>query len=285
MNVSSVRRPIGRRRLRAMLGGASAAILMTFGVGVAVVQSAAPAAAATVSFSQCNGHEATAEGAATASTCSVTIVNTIDATGDASAVVYVRACALGACTGDITSSDDVINAVHQCNNSNNAGGSATVCSVDIINNISASAPAAATALTLNQCVGSGGGDPAALMTGCIESTQGSATVTQCNGSGNGGGATMVCNATGTTSAAFPVTVDQCNGSENGGGSTVTCTVSITTNVIDTDLNTPGGEAPGGETPGGGTPGGGTPGGTPGATPGSGTPFSIPTFPGFDTDLT
>jgi len=189
MPVSSVSRPMGRRRLRAMLGAASAAILMTFGVGIAVVQSAAPAAAATVSFSQCNNHEAMAPGAATASTCSVTIVNTIDATGDSSAVVYVRACALGLCTGDVTSTDDVINAVHQCNASNNAGGSATVCSVDIINNISASAPAAATALTLNQCVGSGAGDPAALMTGCIESTQGYSDVDNTPGGETPGGET------------------------------------------------------------------------------------------------
>ena len=286
MNDSSVSRPVGRRRLRSMLVGASAAILMTVGIGVAVVQSAPPAGAATVSFSQCNGHESAPPIAALSVTCSVSIVNTIDANGGTSAVAYLRVCTDNVCTGDVTSSSDVINAVHQCNNSDNAGGSATVCSVDIVNNISLSAPAAATAVTVNQCNGSGNGG-GGLVTGCIPSSQGNPTVTQCNGSGNGGGATLVCAASGTTSAAFPMIVDQCNGSENGGGSTVTCTVSITTNVIDTDLiNTPGGGTPGGETPGGGTPGGGTPGvGTPGTTPGGGTLFEIPTFTDtFDTGL-
>jgi hypothetical protein len=278
MTDSSVSRPVRRRRLRALLGGASAAILMTFGIGVAVVQSAAPAAAATVSFSQCNAHEAAAEGAALSVNCSISIVNTITKDGGTSAVVYVRSCTLAGCTGDITNSNDVINAVHQCNGSDNGGGSATTCSVDIVNNISVGAPASATALTLNQCVGSGGGG-GSLMTGCDQSTQGGATVTQCNGSGNGGGATMVCTAFGSTSATFPVTVDQCNGSENGGGSTVTCTTSITTNVIDTNV----GGTPGGETPGGGTSGPGAEGGTGG---GGGSPFDIPGFPGtFDISLT
>jgi hypothetical protein len=286
MTNSSDSRPAGRRRIRGLIGVLAAAALMTVGVTAAVVQSSAePAEAATVSFSQCNGHEAGPAGAATAVNCSVTIVNTINALGGTSAVAYVRSCALEVCTGDITSSTDVINAVHQCNASNNGGGSATTCSVDIINNISASAPAAATALTLNQCVGSGQGG-GALMTGCIESTQGSPTVTQCNGSGNGGGATMVCTASGTVSAAFPISVDQCNGSENGGGSTVNCTVTITTNVIDTDVGgTPGGETPGGGTPGGGeTPGGGTPGATPGGGPGTGLfDFLVPGLgtPGID----
>jgi hypothetical protein len=245
------------------------AALVAIGLGaVAVEHDTTPASAATVSFSQCNGHESGPPGGAALSvTCSVSIVNTIDATGGTSAVVYLRTCTLNGCTGDISSSSDVINAVHQCNDSDNAGGSATICTVDIVNNISANAPAPATALTVNQCNGSGQGG-GANVEACISSAQGSPSVSQCNGSGNGGGGTLVCTASGTTSASFPVTVDQCNGSENGGGSTVTCSTTITTNVTDTHTGpsiptTPPTDTP--TTPGSGsptTPGSGTPGGTP-----------------------
>jgi hypothetical protein len=176
---------------------------------------------------------------------------------------------LNACTGDTTSSSNVINAVHQCNGSDNVGGSTTICSVDIVNNISENAPAAATALTLNQCIGSGGGG-GTNMTACIPSSQGSPTVAQCNGSGTGGGGMMTCTASGTTSASFPVSVDQCNGSENGGGSFVTCATTMTTNVLDTSIGG-GSGTPGGQTPGAPTAGG------PGTL--TGTPFgSVPTAP-------
>jgi hypothetical protein len=264
-----------QRRTRRALGRFFAAFcvaaMAALGLSAVVLEAGTTSAdAATVSFSQCNGHEAGVAGAALSVTCSVSIVNTIDATGGTSAVTYLRVCTLDGCTGDVTNTNDVINAVHQCNNSDNGGGSNTVCSVDIVNNISANAPAPATALTLDQCNGSGQGG-GANVNACIPTSQGSPAVTQCNGSGNGGGATLVCTASGTTSAAFPVSVDQCNGSENGGGSTVTCSVTMTTNIIDTSV--PGGGTPGGGTPGGGTPGGGTPGGgTPGGgTPGGGTP--------------
>lgn len=199
-------------------------------------------------------------------TCSISIVNTITPSGGTSAVVVVRSCTLNACTGDTTSTSNVINAVHQCNGSDNVGGSTTICSVNIVNNISGIAPAAATALTLNQCIGSGGGG-GTNMTACIPSSQGSPTVAECNGSGTGGGGMMTCTASGTTSSAFPIAVDQCNGSENGGGSFVTCTTTMTTNVLDTSVGngsgTSGGQAPG-------TPTSGTP---------TGTPFgSVPTAP-------
>jgi hypothetical protein len=176
-------------------------------------------------------------GAPLSVTCSISIVNTINASGGTSAVVYLRTCTLNGCTGDTASSSDVIDAVHQCNGSDNVGGSTTICSVDIVNNISVSAPGAPTTLTLNQCIGSGGGG-GTNMTACIPSSDGSATVTQCNKSGNGGGGMMTCTASGTISTAFPVTVDQCNGSENGGGSFVTCATTITTNVVDTGISPP-----------------------------------------------
>ena len=245
-----------RPRTAVALLGAFAFVVLGI-TSVLTLGATSPASAATVSFSQCNARNAGIGGAPLSVTCSVSIVNTIDASGGTSAVVYTRVCTLNACTGDTTNSSDVINAVHQCNGSDNVGGSATVCSVDIVNNISIAAPAAATALTLNQCIGSGGGG-GTNMTACIPSSSGSATVVQCNGSGTGGGGLMNCTASGTVSASFPVSVDQCNGSENGGGSSVTCSTTITTNVVDTSVGGPG-------TPGAGTPGVGT------GSPGSGTP--------------
>lgn len=275
MSISMIVRPHGRRRFRILAAVFSAAIFAT-GLSAVVLESASTSAsAAMVSFSQCNGHEAGPAGAALTVACSVNIINTIDATGGTSTVVFNRVCTLDGCTGDIASPSDVINAVHQCNNSDNGGGSTTVCSVNIVNNISRSAPAAATAITVNQCNGSGAGGGGNI-TACIPSSQGSPTVTQCNGSGNGGGAMMTCNASGTSSSDFPVTVDQCNGSENGGGSTVTCTVSMTTNIIDTSAkpDTPPTGTPGGPDTGGGT--GGPSAGTPGTgTPGTGTDTGIP----------
>jgi len=271
MKLSTIERP-RRRRYARIFAAAFAAILVTAGLTSAVlVTDTEPAAAATVSFSQCNAHAADPSGAALSVTCDITIVNTVDATGGTSAVVYTRVCTLGGCTGDISSSSDVINAVHQCNGSNNEGDSTTICSVDITNNIYTSGGGTATALTLNQCVGSGGGG-GTLTTGCIESTTTGATVTQCNGSVDGGGGSITCSASGTSSAAFPVTVDQCNGSERGGGSFMTCTASITNNVFDTDTGAvpPAGSTPGTSAPTGGTPGTGTPEG-PGTPPNAVTP--------------
>ncbi len=280
----------GRTRLHKpfrLLGALFVAALVAIGLSAVAVETATTSAsAATVSFSQCNGHESGPPGGAALSvTCSISVVNTIDATGGTSAVVYDRTCTLNGCTGDISSSSDVINAVHQCNDSDNAGGSATTCTVDIVNNISANAPAPASALTLNQCNGSGQGGGANVVA-CISSAQASPAVSQCNGSGNGGGATLVCTASGTTSASFPVTVDQCNGSENGGGSTVTCSTTITTNVVDTHTGptiptTPPSDTPttpGSETPGGTPTNGGGANGSANDVPGTG----IPTFDRFET---
>ena len=245
--VPSVSHRCGRARLLMVVVAAVALVVGFF--AVAVESALSPAVAAEVSFSQCNGRGAGVDGAPLSVTCSVSIVNTIDATGASSSVVYVRNCTLNACTGDTVSSSDVITAVDQCNGSDNVGGSATVCTVDIVNNISIDAPAAPTPLTVNQCVGSGGGG-GTNMTACVPSSQPSPTVTQCNGSGNGGGGLMNCTASGTQSASFPVTVNQCNGSENGGGSSVTCTTTITNNVVDTTEES---TVPGGSTvPGTGT---------------------------------
>ncbi len=170
-----------------LLGAVFAAAIVAAGLSATVLETA-PATAATVGFSQCNGHSTPyTTGAPISVTCSITVTNTIDASGGSSVSVYSRVCENDDCTGDTVSGSDVINAVHQCNGSDNVGGSTTTCSVHIINNISASAPGAPHAITVNQCIGSGGGDPAGLMTACIPSSTGGATVTQCNGSGNGGG--------------------------------------------------------------------------------------------------
>jgi hypothetical protein len=263
-------RPRSRRRFR-LLGAVIATIAFAAGLSAVALQSeSTPASAAVTSFSQCNAHAPGPLGAPLDETCSVTIENTINALGQTSTVVYVRVCTLEGCTGDIATGD-AVNAVHQCNGSNNVGGSTTTCSVNIVNNISIDSPQAATALTLNQCVGSSATSDNS--TTCIPSSQGSPTVTQCNGSGNGGGTAMTCTASGTVSSDFPVTVDQCNGSENGGGSVVICNVTMTNNIIDTSVpDTPPTGTPGGDTPPTGTPGGDTPPtGTPGGGPGTGTP--------------
>lgn len=202
----------------------------------------APATAATVSFSQCNNRGPGPAGAPLSVTCSVNIINSITPTGNSSSVTFTRICTLNACTGDVINASDVVSSVSQCNSSDNVGGSTMVCSVNITNNILVNAPASTSAVTVNQCVGSGGGG-GTDMSACIPSAQGSPTVVQCNGSGNGGGGKMTCTASGTTSVLFPVTVNQCNGSENGGGSFVTCTSQITTNIsvvqIATATPTPG----------------------------------------------
>ena len=217
-------RPRARRRFR-LLGAVIATIAFAAGLSAVALQSeSTPASAATVSFSQCNGHDLPATTGAPMSVFCSRHDRQQRSTPLAAArqSSTSRVCTIDGCTGDIVTGN-VINAVHQCNGSNNVGGSPTVCSVNIVNNISIDSPAPATALTLNQCIGSVG-NVGTNMTACIPSSQGGPTVTQCNGSGNGGGGAMICNASGTDEREFPVTVDQCNGSENGGGSTVTCTV-------------------------------------------------------------
>ncbi|MEO5940656.1 MAG: hypothetical protein ABIZ72_06735 [Candidatus Limnocylindrales bacterium] len=161
--------------------------------------------------------------------CQVTIVNTITKSGG-SAAVTVRECHGAA--GDPTASCKTTNSrlsrpvrvVNQCNNSTNGGGATLRCSVRVTNNFVVMNPGA-TAVTVNQCVGSGDGianecDP-------FPATTTNAKITQCNGSANGG--TLVrlkCTASGTKSSQLGVTINQCNGSTNGGGALVICSASI-----------------------------------------------------------
>ena len=259
MNIGGVQRTKAGLSLRRISG---VALLLLVGV-LALMQFAGharSATAATVSFSQCNNREAGPGGAPLTVTCDVNIVNSITPSGNSSTVTFSRTCTLNPCTGDVINVSDVVNAVHQCNGSDNVGGSRTVCNVNVVNNIVVNGPASTGAITVSQCVGSGGGG-GTDMSACIPSSQGSPTVVQCNGSGNGGGGKMTCNASGTTSALFPVLVDQCNGSENGGGSFVTCTTRITSNITVLQIPTA------------------TPFPTPTLVPGLNTPTPIPVLPG------
>jgi len=166
--------------------------------------------------------------------CEVTVVNTITAIGG-SAVVTVREChgAAGdpeaACTTDTMVLTEPVTAVTQCNDSINGGGGTLQCSVQVTNDFVGVSPGA-TAVTVNQCVGSGDGET----TGCdpFPATTSGATITQCNGSANGGTLVeLTCTATGTESSAFAVTINQCNGSGNGGGGSVICSANIDNNAV------------------------------------------------------
>ena len=162
--------------------------------------------------------------------CEVTVVNRITAHGG-SARVTVREChgAAGdpeaACTTKTTNLSKPVTAVNQCNGSINGGGGTLRCSVRVRNNFVA-LKTGATAVTVDQCVGSGDGvanecDP-------FPATTTGATITQCNGSANGGNLVQLkCTATGTASSSARVTIDQCNDSANGGGALVICSAAIT----------------------------------------------------------
>jgi hypothetical protein len=170
--------------------------------------------------------------------CQITVVNTITASGG-SAALTVHEClgsagdptdgALGhPCTTTTTALTEPITAVTQCDGSANGGGGKLLCSVVITNNFVGVDPGA-TAVTVNQCVGSGG----SITTGCnpFPATTTDAAITQCNGSANGGGASLTCAATGTMASALVVTIDQCNGSANGGGAFVDCSAGMVNNVV------------------------------------------------------
>lgn len=162
--------------------------------------------------------------------CEVTVANTITASGG-SASVTVREChgAAGDPEASCSTTTDTLSApvtnVTQCNDATNGGGGTLRCSVEFTNQF-IDVTSAESAVTINQCVGSGDGiantcDP-------FPSTTSGATITQCNGSANGGTLVeLTCTATGTEASALPLTIDQCNGSTNGGGALVICSASVT----------------------------------------------------------
>ena len=212
----------------------SLAVLLTAGVllvGLLVLATGATAATIAPTTTCSNGVDNTG---GLGLICEVTVVNTITA-GGGSAVVTVREChgAAGApeasCTIVTNVLTEPVTAVTQCNDSINGGGGTLRCSVQVTNNFVGLSPGA-TAATVNQCVGSGGG----ITTGCdpFPATTSGATITQCNGSANG--ETLVgltCTATGTQSSVLDVKINQCNGSANGGGALVICSANITNNAV------------------------------------------------------
>jgi hypothetical protein len=180
--------------------------------------------------------------------CQVTVVNTITGTGGTSRTT-VREChgAAGdptaACTTKVLNMSRLVTKVTQCNDSINGGGGTLRCSVKVTNNF-VGRSTGATAVTVNQCVGSGDG----IANNCdpFPATTSGATITQCNGSANGG--TLVklqCTATGTKPSTHGVTINQCNGSANGGGALVICSASITNRRV--TAGTSGGGTGGGAT--------------------------------------
>jgi len=205
--------------------------------------------------------------------CQVTVVNTITATGG-TARVTVKEChgAAGApeaaCTVTTQNLTQPVTKVTQCNGSINGGGGTLRCSVRVKNHFVDLSPDS-TAVTVNQCVGSGGG----ITTGCdpYPATTLGAMVTQCNGSANGGTLVgMTCTVTGQESSAHSVKINQCNGSANGGGSLVICWARITNKAVSSGPSPTPRATPSAKPTA-------SPGGTPGPTP-KPTPKSTPAGP-------
>ena len=259
--------------LRLVRVGTLALALSAAGVALFLAHPS-PVSAANVPVTQCNGINDT-PGLTT--TCDVVIVNNLtNNPGTTGSVVTLNG-------GTPTTSSDLVTSGTQCNNSGNGGGGTLTCSVSITNNIAVNGPGAATAATVNQCVGSGGppdnplgpplpGNPDPCTP--FPATTTGATITQCNGSATGGTlvAPSTCDASGTVSSSLPVTINQCNGSVTGGGSKINCSTTITSNVVDTTPTSTTTTTTSGGTSGGGTSGTGGTGGS-GGTTGSGLAFT------------
>jgi hypothetical protein len=225
-NIDTVRRCL----VAVLIVGTACAALILGGV-VATPASAATAPAA----NQCNP-PAFPTGAGYEASCHITITNTRTSAGATNSTITSTACLAAAgvlppagCTTTVTTSNQLVTSVNQCNGIVFGGGSNVTCNVTFVNDISSGTPTSG--VTVDQCIGSGtgGGTQPTVVCAPIGSTT-NAMVTQCNGSGNGGGgATRVkCTVSGAATA-LPVTITQCDGSANGGGSTVTCTTTITNN--------------------------------------------------------
>ena len=172
--------------------------------------------------------------------CEVTIVNTVTTAGGSSTVT-VRECLGSAgsptdgsggggfpCSTVTSVLTAPVTAVTQCNDSINGGGGTLRCSVKVTNDFVGVSPGS-TAVSVNQCVGSGASGIAGQTINCdpFPANTTSAAITQCNGSANGG--TLVglnCTATGTMASALAVKILQCQGSANGGGALVICSANV-----------------------------------------------------------
>jgi hypothetical protein len=259
---------VPRWLLATVAAGTALGSLVLIGVTLApAVASAATAPAAT----QCNP-PAFPTGAGEQTSCNIAITNTVTSAGATSSTITATACLAAAgvlppagCTTTVTTSNQLVSSINQCNGIVTGGGSNVTCNVSFTNDVSSGT--STSGATVNECNGSGtgGGTFPTVVCAPVASTTG-ATVTQCNGSGTGGGAVtrVECSVSG-GSTALPVTINQCNGSGNGGGSTVTCTTTITNNFLaSTTVTTP--TSPSGTSPTGSSGSGGS--GT-GAAPGAG----------------
>jgi hypothetical protein len=246
-----------RRYLVVMVAVATAFGALVLGgfFGAQVASAAATAPAAT----QCDP-PAFPTGAGFQVTCTIAINDTVSSAGAIASTVTATACLAAAgvtppfgCTTTVTTSNQLVTSVDQCNGIAFGGGSNVTCDVSVVDTVPTGAPTPG--VTANQCIGSGtgGGTQPTLLCDPVASTT-NATVTQCNGSGNGGGAStrVQCDVIGATTAE-PITINQCNGSSNGGGSTVTCATTFANNFVaaaPTTTTTTG--APAGAGGGGGT---------------------------------
>jgi hypothetical protein len=217
-----------RRPLGMFLRGLFAMALLVPALALSVSPVAADHSIAT--STTCNNY--VGNGGGQGVICEVTIVNTITATGGSagSATVTIHECigaanaALdGVCSTTTTVLSAPVTSVTQCDHTVQGGGATLLCSINITNNFVNIAPGP-TAVTVDQCVGSGDGQTI----GCnpVQSTT-DAVVTQCDNSAYGGTLVeMTCTATGTMSSAFAMTIDQCNYSAYGGGSSMICSTSL-----------------------------------------------------------
>jgi hypothetical protein len=216
---------------------AVATVLGALVVGGFFGTQASSAAATAPAATQCDP-PAFPTGAGYQVTCTITIDDTVSAAGATSSTVTGTACLAAAgvtppsgCTTTVTTANQLVTSVDQCNGIVVGGGSNLTCNVSVVDTVPTGA--ATSGVTVNQCIGSGtgGGTQPTLLCAPVASTT-NAVVTQCNGSGTGGGASLrvQCDVTGATTA-DPITVNQCNGSSNGGGSTVTCATTFTNNFV------------------------------------------------------
>jgi hypothetical protein len=264
-----IRTGILRRWFVAIVAAGTAFAFVGFlGIASAPVASAAASAPAAA---QCNP-PAFPTGAGEEASCNIAITNTVTSAGATSSTITATACLAAAgvlpphgCTTTVTTSNQLVSSINQCNGIVTGGGSNVTCNVTFTNDISNGT--STSGATVNECNGSGtgGGTQPTVVCDPVASTT-NATVTQCNGSGTGGGGSMrvKCTVSGAATA-LPVSINQCNGSANGGGSTVTCTTTFvnnfSTSAPTTTTTSP--TSPSGTTPASGTGGSGTP-GTPGA---------------------
>jgi hypothetical protein len=222
---------------------AAMALAMLVLVGFNGVPSSASAATAPAA-AQCDP-PSYPTGAGFQVSCTITVANSVTVAGATASTVTTSACLAAAgvlpplgCSTVVTTSNQLVTSVNQCNGIIDGGGSNLTCSVAVVNTVPAGAQSAG--VTINQCVGSGtgGGTQPILVCAPVASTT-NATVTQCNSSGNGGGGStrVECTVTGAATAE-PVTVNQCNGSSNGGGSTVTCATTFTNDFVAAPPPTP-----------------------------------------------